>query len=79
MLCKKTYKNQITLPKKISDRFKGVEYFEVAVKEEKIVLTPVKFQPLSEPSLEKIRKKMSALGIGEKDIKEAIRWARKNK
>jgi len=49
------------------------------VKEEKIVLTPVKFQPLSEPSLEKIRKKMSALGIGEKDIKEAIRWARKNK
>lgn len=67
------------MPKKISDQFKGVEYFEVAVKEEQIVLTPVKFQPLSEPSLEEIRKKMSSLGIEEKDIEEAIRWARKNK
>jgi len=77
ILCKKTSKNQITLPKKIAETFKGVEYFEVAVDKARIILTPVKFEPISQPSLKTIREKMASLGIDERDIEEAIRWARR--
>lgn len=76
MLCKKTSKNQITLPKKIVERLKGVEYFEVSYEEGKIILTPVKIEPVEEISLAKIRDKMASLGITEEEIEKAIRWAR---
>ena len=78
MLCKKTSKNQITLPKKIVERFKDVEYFEVEAKEDKIILKPVKIEPVK-TSLAKIREKMASLGISEEDIEKAICWARKNR
>lgn len=76
MLCKKTYKNQITLPKKIIEKFGDMEYFEVEAQEDKIILRPVKIKPLTGSSLYKIREKMSSLGISEKDIEKAIKWAR---
>lgn len=77
MLCKRTYKNQITIPKKVMEEFEGVEYFEAILLDGKIVLEPVKMTPLSETSLEKVRKKISALGLTERDIDEAVSWARK--
>ena len=77
MLCKRTYKNQITLPKKVMEKFAGVEYFVVSVKEGAIVLKPAEITPLGEDRLEKVRKKIAALGLTERDIEDAVAWARK--
>ena len=77
MLCKRTYKNQITLPKKIMEDFKDVEYFQAKAERGKIILEPIKMIPLSERPAEKVRKKIAELGLTEKDIEEAIAWARK--
>lgn len=77
MLCKKTIKNQITLPKKIMDRFRNIEYFEAEAKEDKIILIPVKIRPARGMRISRIRDKISSLGMSEKDIQEAIEWARR--
>ncbi|MDH7514195.1 MAG: hypothetical protein QHH14_14725 [Clostridiales bacterium] len=77
MLCKRTYKNQITLPKKIMEDFKDVEYFQAKAEAGKIILEPMKITPASAPPIEKVRRKIAALGLTEKDIEEAIAWARK--
>ncbi len=77
MLCKRTYKNQITLPKKIMEDFKDVEYFQAKAEGGRIILEPVNLTPRSDRPVEKVRKKVAALGLTEKDIEEAIAWARK--
>ncbi len=77
MLCKRTYKNQITLPKKVMENFEGVEYFVVSVKDGTIILRPAEVTPLEKDRLEKVRSKISALGLTEKDIEDAVSWARK--
>ena len=79
MLWKRTYKNQITLPKKIMENLEDVEYFEVHLEDGKIILEPVKITPVGEGPLEKVRKKMAKLGFSEQDVEEAIEWARKKK
>jgi len=76
MLAKKTSKNQITLPKKIAERFPGVDYFDIRIENEKILLAPAKILPAG-PTLERVREKMKQLGIAEKDVSEAVRWARR--
>ena len=76
MLAKKTSKNQLTLPKEIARAFPDTQYFDVSVKDMKIVLMPVKITP-ADISLEGIRNKMEKLGITEGDVKEAVTWARK--
>ena len=78
MLCKRTYKNQVTLPKKIMEDFKDIEYFEAKTHGGKIILEPVRITSLSDSHLEKVRKKIAALGLTEKDIEDAIAWARKD-
>jgi hypothetical protein len=78
VLCKRTYKNQITLPKKVMEKFEGCEYFEVTASKGKIILEPVEITPKGETNIEKIRKKISALGLTEKDIEDAVAWARKS-
>ncbi|MCX5797980.1 MAG: AbrB/MazE/SpoVT family DNA-binding domain-containing protein [Proteobacteria bacterium] len=78
MLAKKTSKNQLTLPKDIVKDFPDIEYFDVAVKDSKIVLTPVKISPVDE-TLEGIRNKIEKFGITEGDVTDAIKWARKRK
>ncbi len=78
MLAKKTSKNQVTLPKKIADEFPGVEYFDVAINNDKIIMEPVKITKVG-GSLGKVREKMKRLGIVEKDVSGAVRWARKRK
>jgi hypothetical protein len=76
MLAKKTSKNQITLPKKIADSFPGVEYFDIRIEKDKILLAPAKVLPAG-PTLERVREKMKQLGIAERDVSEAVRWARR--
>jgi hypothetical protein len=78
MLAKKTSKNQLTLPKEIVRAFPDIDYFDVTVKDKKIVLMPVKITPVSTP-LEGIRDKIDRLGITEKEITDAVKWARKRR
>jgi bifunctional DNA-binding transcriptional regulator/antitoxin component of YhaV-PrlF toxin-antitoxin module len=74
MLAKLTTKNQITIPKRILNKLKGVVYFDVEYNDGRIVLKPVR---VYDTDLEAIRTKMKKLGLSEDSVKEAIRWARK--
>jgi hypothetical protein len=71
MLAKLTAKNQLTLPKSIVEAVGTAEYFDVAVHEGQIVLTPVRIQ-----RGDAVRAKMAALGLGEADVADAVRWSR---
>jgi len=78
MLAKKTTKNQITLPKAIANAFPDTDYFDVRIKNNQILLLPVKIVPAG-LSLESIRRKMKQLGVTEKDVEGAVQWARNKK
>ena len=78
MLAKKTSKNQITIPKKIAESFPDVEYFDIRVEGDKILLAPAKILPAG-PTLERVREKMRRLGITGNDVSEAVRWARRKR
>ena len=73
MLAKMTVKNQITLPKAVVTRFKGVEYFEVSSDGDSITLRPLQLSRLDE-----VRAKLEQLGITEQDVADAIAWARES-
>jgi hypothetical protein len=51
MLAKKTSKNQITLPKVIADFYAGIQYFDVSIKNNKILFVPVIMTPVKRPGL----------------------------
>jgi bifunctional DNA-binding transcriptional regulator/antitoxin component of YhaV-PrlF toxin-antitoxin module len=72
LLAKKTTKNQITLPKKVVDRFTGVDYFEVSTDGVSIIL-----RPLQKSRAEEVRTRLAELQIDENDVKAAVAWARK--
>jgi hypothetical protein len=72
VLAKKTTKNQITLPKKVVDRFTGVEYFEVSTDGTCIVL-----RPLQRSRADEVRARLAKLGIDDEDVTAAVSWARK--
>jgi hypothetical protein len=72
MLAKKTVKNQITLPKKVITRFSGIEYFDVTTDGESITLRPLQRSRAAE-----VRSKLARLGIKERDVADAISWARR--
>jgi hypothetical protein len=71
MLAKITSKNQLTLPKAAVQAVGPAEYFDVAVREGQIVLTPVRIQ-----RGDAVRAKLAALGLVEADVADAVRWAR---
>ena len=72
MLAKLTSKNQLTLPKRVVADFPGARYFDVAKEEGRIVLTPVRTT-----SADAVRAKLSALGLSETDVTNAVAWARR--
>jgi hypothetical protein len=76
MLAKKTTKNQITLPKAIVNQVPDVDYFDVSVRKGEVVLRPV---VVTDPAdrLKTVRAKIKALGLSEKDVQAAVRWARR--
>ena len=78
MLAKLTTKNQITLPRKVVQEFVGIEYFDADVQDGRIVLSPVRMQPVG-TTLNGIREKMKKLGITPADVTEAVQWARSKK
>ncbi len=75
MLAKKTSKNQITLPKEIVKVFPDTKYFDVSIKDHSIRLMPVRITPVRS-TLDRVREKIKKLGLTEKDVGEAIQWAR---
>jgi len=72
VLAKITAKNQLTLPKAITNAIGPVEYFDVQTKDGQIVLTPVRIQ-----RADAVRVKLAALDLEEQDVVAAVRWARR--
>ncbi|MBI4331793.1 MAG: hypothetical protein HY673_10980 [Chloroflexi bacterium] len=72
---RKIYRNRITIPKEIVERFPGVQYFEVLSKKNEIILRPLR-RVDGEDKLVYIRDKVADLGIKRRDIDAAIRRAR---
>ena len=77
MLAKRTFKNQITIPKDVMEEVGEVEYFDVSYKEGQIVLKPVEVVGQGE-RLARVRQKIKALGLIESDIEKAVHWARRS-
>ena len=71
MLAKMTSKNQLTLPRSVTEQVGAAEYFDVEVREGQIVLTPVRIQ-----RGDAVRAKLAALGLNDADVRDAIDWAR---
>lgn len=71
MLAKITSKNQLTLPKSITDAIGQTEYFDVETRNGQIVLTPVRIQ-----RSDAVRAKLAELDLHEQDIEDAVTWAR---
>jgi hypothetical protein len=71
MLAKLTSKNQLTLPKAVTQAVGATEYFDVQARAGEIVLTPVRIQ-----RGDAVRAKLAELQISEADVGEAVDWAR---
>lgn len=71
MLAKLTSKNQLTLPKAAVQAVGAAQYFDVAVCDGQIVLTPVRIQ-----RGDAVRAKLAALGLSGVDAADAVRWVR---
>lgn len=74
MLAKLTSKNQLTLPKSAVESLDYPVYFDVAVQEGQLVLTPLRLQ-----RGDAVRAKLAALGVAESDVTDAVRWVRSSK
>jgi translation initiation factor IF-1 len=71
VLAKITSKNQLTLPKSVTQAVGPAEYFDVQTRDGQIVLTPVRIQ-----RGDAVRAKLAALDLSEADIGDAVTWAR---
>ena len=71
MLAKLTAKNQLTLPKRITNELGKVEYFEVETRNGQVVLTPVRIQ-----RADAVRAKLAELDLTDETIRDAVEWAR---
>ena len=71
MLAKITSKNQLTLPKSLTQAVGATEYFDVEARGGQLILTPVRIQ-----RGDAVRAKLDELDLTEKDIFAAVAWAR---
>ena len=71
MLARLTSKNQLTLPKGVVSAFPGARLFDVRAEGGRIILEPVQLS-----RADAVRDKLTELGIGESDIRDAIAWSR---
>ncbi len=74
MLAKRTSKNQLTLPKVVVEATGAADYYDVVAERGRIVLTPVRLQ-----NADAVRTKLAQLGIADKDVTDAVAWARKRR
>jgi hypothetical protein len=71
MLAKITSKNQLTLPKSVTQAVGATEYFDVEARAGQIILTPVRIQ-----RGDAVRAKLAELNLQDSDIAAAVGWAR---
>ena len=71
MLAKLTSKNQLTLPKSVTQAVGATEYFDVETRAGQIILTPVRIQ-----RGDAVRAKLAELDLTDADIADAVAWAR---
>ena len=71
MLAKMTAKNQLTLPKSVTNALGPTDYFDVQTRDGQIILTPVRIQ-----RADAVRAKLAELDLQEHDIADAVAWAR---
>jgi translation initiation factor IF-1 len=71
MLAKLTSKNQLTLPKSVTQAVGATEYFDVEARAGQIILTPVRIQ-----RGDAVRAKLAELDLSDADIADAVVWAR---
>lgn len=71
MLAKITSKNQLTLPKSVTEAVGATEYLDLEVRDGQIILTPVRIQ-----RGDAVRAKLAELGLDTEDAADAVRWAR---
>ncbi|MEJ6003226.1 AbrB/MazE/SpoVT family DNA-binding domain-containing protein [Paucibacter soli] len=67
LLAKITSKNQLTLPKSVTEALGPVQYFDVQTKAGQIVLTPVRIQ-----RGDALRAKLAELDLSDKTIERAL-------
>lgn len=70
VLAKITSKNQLTLPKSVTEPLGPVQYFDVQIKAGQIVLTPVRIQ-----RGDALRAKLAELDLSDKTLAKALSWA----
>ena len=71
MLAKLTSKNQLTLPKSVTQAVGATEYFDVEARAGQIILTPVRIQ-----RGDAVRAKLVELDLTDADMADAVAWAR---
>ena len=71
MLAKITAKNQLTLPKSLTQAVGASEYFDVEARDGQLILTPVRIQ-----RGDAVRAKLAALDLTADDVAAAVAWAR---
>lgn len=72
MLAKLTSKNQLTLPKSVTEKLGPVQYFEVQLQAGQVLLTPVRIQ-----RGDAVRAKLAELELGDEVVAQAIAFATK--
>ena len=72
MLAKLTSKNQLTLPKSVTDKLGPVQYFEVLLQAGQVVLTPVRIQ-----RGDAVRAKLAELDLDDGIIAKAMAFSSK--
>jgi antitoxin component of MazEF toxin-antitoxin module len=71
MLAKITAKNQLTLPKSLTQAVGATEYFDVEVRGGQLILTPVRIH-----RGDAVRAKLEELDLTEEDMLAAVAWGR---
>jgi len=71
MLAKITSKNQLTLPKSVTQAVGATEYVDVEARAGQIILTPVRIQ-----RGDAVRAKLAELDLSDADMADAVAWAR---
>ena len=71
MLAKITAKNQLTLPKSLTQAVGATEYFDVEARGGQLILTPVRIQ-----RSDAVRAKLAELELTADDVVAAVAWAR---
>ena len=66
-----TAKNQLTLPKSLTQAVGATEYFDVEARNGQLILTPVRIQ-----RGDAVRAKLAELELTQGDVASAVAWAR---